>query len=126
MRIFKTKAFGRFQRREQISNAMLCDAVARAGRGLVDAVLGGSLIKQRVARPGRGRSGGYRTIIAYRHGNRAVFLYGFAKSSQANISSSDLRDLADYGALILDLNEAGIEAMLEDDELKEVEDDEQD
>ena len=46
------KAFGRFRRRERISESMLCDAIARAEKGLVDANLGGRLIKQRVARRG--------------------------------------------------------------------------
>jgi len=36
----------------------LCEAVERAESGLIDANLGGGLIKQRVARLGQGRSGG--------------------------------------------------------------------
>jgi hypothetical protein len=119
-RVFKTKAFGRFQRRERIGDEALCEAIRRAERGLVDADIGHGLIKQRVARPGQGRSGGFRTIIAYRAGDRAVFLYGFAKSRKANIANADLRDLVDFGALLLDLDEDGIEAMLASDELKEV------
>ena len=119
-RVLKTKAFARFQRRERIGDAALCEAVSRADRGLVDADLGRGLIKQRVARPGQGRSGGFRTIIAYRVGRRAVFLYGFAKSRMANIADDDLRDLADFGAMLLGLDEDGIEAMLVGDELKEV------
>ena len=99
---------------------MLCEAVTRAERGLVDADLGHGLIKQRVARPGQGRSGGFRTIIAYRSGHRAVFLYGFAKSRTANIADDDLRDLAAFGALLLTLNEDAIEAMIVGDELREV------
>jgi hypothetical protein len=58
VRIFKTKLFARFARRERIADASLREAVERAGRGLVDADLGGGLIKQRVAREGQGRSGG--------------------------------------------------------------------
>lgn len=125
-RVFRTKAFGRFQRRERISDAALCDAVARAERGLVDADLGRRLIKQRVARPGQGRGGGLRTIIAYRVGDRAVFLYGFAKSQKANITDHDLRDLADFGEFLLSLDIDGIEAMLAGDELKEMACDDQD
>ena len=86
----------------------------------MDADLGRGLIKHRVARPGQGRSGGFRTIIAYRAGDRAVFLYAFAKSRMANIDNDDLRDLADFGALLLGLDDDGIEAMLAGDELKEV------
>jgi len=65
----------------------------RAERGLIDAELGGHLIKQRVARLGGGRSGGYRTVIAYRAAQRSVFLYGFAKSERDNIGNRELDDL---------------------------------
>jgi len=68
LRIFKTKVFTRFARRERISDAQLREAVARAERGLVDADLGGGVVKQRVARPGQGRSGGFRALIAYVRG----------------------------------------------------------
>lgn len=79
MRIFKTKWFVRYVRQEHISDHGLRDAIERAERGLIDADLGGGVIKQRVARTGQGRSGGYRMLIAYRSGNRAVFMYGIAK-----------------------------------------------
>jgi len=97
VRVYKTKWFARFARRERISDSSLCDAVQRAERGLVDAALGGGVIKQRVARPGQGRSGGYRVLIAYRHDVKAVFLYGFAKSKRDNVEDDELdtaRDIA--------------------------------
>jgi hypothetical protein len=87
---------------------------------LVGADLGHGLIKQRVARPGEGRSGGFRTVIAYRVGARAFFLFGFAKSDQANLSKADERDLKDFGALLLALDARGIETMIAGDELTEV------
>jgi hypothetical protein len=64
MRVFKTLWFRRFARKEKVADSALCDAVARAERGLIDADLGGGLIKQRVWRPGSGRSGGYRQLRA--------------------------------------------------------------
>ncbi len=121
LRIFRTKHFARFQRKERIDDAALCDAICRAERGLIDADLGHGLIKQRVARRAEGKSGGYRTIIAYRAGIRSVFLYGFAKNRQANISKEDERDLKDYGAMILVLDARGIEIMLRGTELTELE-----
>ena len=90
MRIFKTRLFAKFARREHIPDASLSEAIDRAGRGLVDADLGGGVIKQRVARQGQGRSGGYRTLIAYRFGDFAVFLFGFAKSDRDNIADDEL------------------------------------
>ena len=74
-----------FQKREVIDDAALTRAVANAEIGLVDADLGGGLIKQRIARFGQGKRGGYRTIIAYRQGGRAVFLFGFAKNERDNL-----------------------------------------
>jgi hypothetical protein len=63
MRAFKTKWFARFARQELIADASLWEAIERAERGLIDADLGGGLIKQRVSRHGKGRSGGYRVIV---------------------------------------------------------------
>lgn len=120
-RIFKTKGFARFQRKEKIGDETLVEAILRAERGLIDADLGSRLIKQRVARPGQGRSGGYRTIIAYRVGSRAVLVFGFAKNEKDSISAADERDLADYGTLLLDLDDAGIEAAITGEELTEIE-----
>jgi hypothetical protein len=80
VRVYKLKAFARFQRRERIADRALAKAMQSAEQGLVDADLRGGLIKQRIARPGQGKSGGYRTVIAYRRGDLAVFLYGFAKN----------------------------------------------
>lgn len=93
MQIYKTRIFARFLRKENIGDADLVEATRRANRGLIDADLGGGLIKQRVARPGQGRSGGYRTILLFRSGHLAVFLAGFAKNERANIADDDLEDL---------------------------------
>ena len=95
MRIYKTKVFLRFQRKEGVADAALCEAITRADKGLIDADLGRGLIKQRVAREGAGRRGGFRTIVAYRAGSRAVFIFGFAKNVRDNITAADERDLAD-------------------------------
>jgi hypothetical protein len=66
------------------------------------------LVKQRVARAGKGRSGGYRTILAYRRANRAVFLYGFAKSERENVAPDDLRLVRETGSVWLAAGEAQI------------------
>jgi hypothetical protein len=80
VRVFMNAWFGKFARKERISNVALCEAVSRAEAGLIDANLGGGVVKQRVARPGAGRSGGYRSLLFFRTGARAVFAFGFAKS----------------------------------------------
>ncbi|MEQ1717646.1 MAG: type II toxin-antitoxin system RelE/ParE family toxin, partial [Hyphomicrobium sp.] len=100
MRIYKTKTFRRFQRQEGVTDATLAEAVKRAEDGLIDADLGRGLIKQRVARQGAGRRGGFRSIIAYRVGSRAVFIYGFAKNDRDNISAADQQEMVITGALL--------------------------
>jgi hypothetical protein len=120
MRVFVVKAFRRFQRRENIADAVLCTAVESARKGLVDAVLGGEIVKQRVARKGQGKSGGFRVLIALRDRRRAVFLYGFAKSERANISSRQLADLKLYANRWLELDEERIARAVADAELREV------
>jgi len=125
LRVFKTRAFGGFQRRERISDVSLAEAVRRAERGLVDADLGGGVIKQRMARPGQGRSGGFRVLIAYRARARSVFLFGFAKKERANVNAAELataREIAkgfleaDAGALARALAAGGLEEVDYDEE----------
>lgn len=93
MAVYQTKGFHRFARKAKISAADLLDAIARADRGLIDADLGGGLIKQRIARPGQGKRGGHRSIVAYRVGSLAVFMFGFSKNELDNIGPDDLADL---------------------------------
>jgi len=83
VRIFKSKPFMRFARRAQLS----------------DADLGGGVIKQRIARTGGGKSGGYRTIILFRCGDRAYFVHGFAKNDKDNISEAELSHAVKSGLM---------------------------
>lgn len=120
MRVFKTRTFARLIRNTDIPDQALREAVERAVKGLVDAELGSGLIKQRVARRGQGRSGGYRTIIALRAGDRAFFLHCFAKNDRANISDAELRSLREIAAHWLNASPALIEAELKAARLLEV------
>ena len=123
MKVFKTRWFARFARQEKIADDSLREAIERAERGLVDADLGGGLIKQRVARKGQGRSGGYRAIVAYRAASKAFFLHGFAKSGQENIAEDELIALRKFGRRLLAADVETLNAMFEDGSLKEVDDD---
>ena len=120
MRLFKTKWFMRYARQEKLEDHSLCDAIERAERGLVDADLGGGIIKQRVARKGQGRLGGYRLLIAYRSGKRAVFLYGFAKSERDNINADELETLKEIGAAWLEVKKERLEYAIKEGILREV------
>jgi hypothetical protein len=125
VRIFKAKTFARFARRERIADVSLSDAIAQAERGLVDADLGGGLIKLRLARPGQGKRGGYRMLIAFRSKLRAVFLFGFAKNELDNIDDDQLSTLRETAALWLAANAQKIEQAIKDGLLIEVRDDDQ-
>lgn len=125
MRIFKTKWLKRFARRQRIEDRRLIEAIARAGRGLIDADLGGGIIKQRVARLGQGRSGGHRMLIAYRAGDRAVFLYGFAKNERDNIDPDELLTLREIGTAWLKAAPRQIDRALAEGTLEEVTDGEE-
>jgi hypothetical protein len=120
LRVLKNPWFVRFARKERISDSALCDAVARAEKGLVDADLGGGVIKQRVARLGAGRSGGYRTLILYRNGERAVFAFGFAKSGMDNIDEKDELRLKELAELTLGFSDLEITRLVEGGKLLEV------
>ncbi|MFC0267003.1 type II toxin-antitoxin system RelE/ParE family toxin [Kushneria aurantia] len=123
MRIFKNAWFERFARKQKLDDAALRDAIQRAEQGLVDADLSGGVIKQRVARPGQGKSGGYRTIILYRQAHRAFFVYGFAKSQQSNISDDEKAAFKQAAQHILDLSEEHLVEMIRRGQFSEVEDD---
>jgi hypothetical protein len=120
VQILKTKGLVRFARRERIADTSLREAIERAERGLIDADLGGGLIKQRLARPGQGRSGGFRVIVAYRAKGRAVFLYGFAKNERDNIDPDELQVFRTIGANWLAANAATITQAIEDGDLQEI------
>jgi hypothetical protein len=120
MPIYKLKTFARFARSENITDETLADAIDRAAKGLIDADLGGGLIKQRVARKGQGRSGGFRTMIAFRSADFSVFLYGFAKSDEANISEKELAYLRRMAADWLAADGTRITAAVEHGLLNEV------
>ena len=112
MQTFKTKAFARFADREGLEDAALCEAAGRVGRGLTDADLGGGVIKQRIARKGHGRSGGFRAIVLFRRDELAFFVYGFAKSSRENLRRNELEAFRMLADEMLVLTTEGIAAAL--------------
>lgn len=112
LRIFVTRTFDRLARKSGLDDQALLDAVNRAEQGLVDAHLGHFLIKQRIARTGEGCSGGYRTIIAYRKGDVAVFIFAFAKSDQENLSDRELVNLQGLAETFANFSPVHIEALI--------------
>ncbi len=119
-RVLKRKDFARWQAGEKLPDAALCKAVQEMENGLIDADLGGFLYKKRVARPGSGKSGGYRTLLAARMGGRYVFLHGFLKSDKANITPDEKRALQFAGKVLLELSGDALSQALKSNVLAEV------
>lgn len=120
MRIFKSRRFAKFARKERINDAKLIESVTHAEQGLIDADYGGGVIKQRIARPNEGKSGGYRSIILFRRGERSFFVFGFAKHEQANIDKSDERDFKALADKLLAAAEDEIEKLIDRGDFVEV------
>ena len=125
VRIFKNAWFERFARKQRIADTALIDAVRRVERGQIDADLGGGVIKQRVARVGQGKSGGYRTIVLYRQEQRAFFIFGFAKSEQANIDDEEEAQFKKMAKELLALSDEQMTVLVEKGRFSEVEDGEE-
>jgi hypothetical protein len=120
LRVFKNSWFERFARKEKISVDLLWDAVERAEKGLIDADLGGGVLKQRIARPGTGKSNGYRSIVIYRKGSKAFFVYGFPKSDLGNIRGEEVEQFKKAAKSILTLSDDQIRKLIEIGQFEEV------
>ena len=123
MRIFKSRWFQRFAKKEGIADAALQEAADRADKGQIDADLGGEVIKQRIARRGQGRSSGCRTIILFRRGTKAFFVYGFPKSRRANIDIDELKQFREAAKYVLALTERQLAELLKRGDFIEVKED---
>ena len=118
--ILKRKDFARWQSAEELSDFALCRAIEEMEGGLIDADLGGMLYKMRIARPGGGKSGGFRILLSARVGDRYVFLHGFAKSDRANITQDEKKALQYVGKVLLELSAHALSKALESGILLEV------
>ncbi|QKS00780.1 type II toxin-antitoxin system RelE/ParE family toxin [Sphingomonas sp. CL5.1] len=101
MSVFLTKSFARFARKSGLADEALIEAASAVASGQADADLGSGVFKQRVARAGGGKSGGYRTIILFKVGGHSFFAHGFAKNEKANISAKELKALKQLAVLYL-------------------------
>lgn len=119
-RVFKTRYFARWMRKTDLSDVVLCQAVSEMGRGLIDADLGGSVFKKRVALPGRGKSGGTRTLVATNQDNHWFFVFGFEKKVRANVSARELVALQAIATDLLKLSATELDRQVESGALSEI------
>ena len=120
MSVYQTKEFARFARRNKLSAKALWRAATDVAAGKFDADLGGGVFKQRIARSGSGKSGGFRTILFFREGRHSFFAYGFAKNERANISAKELKALKKLAGEMLEFSSAQIAAAEQAGELSEL------
>jgi hypothetical protein len=127
VRTFKNRPFARFAAKAEISARQLV-RTAEAAQTKPDAELGGGLVKQRIARKGGGKSGGYRTFIVLRRGDWSIFVHGFAKKDAANVTKYELAELKKLARFYLGATEDEFQALIDERELMEevFDDDEED
>lgn len=93
MEKYKLRDFAKWAKKERISDRTLVGVVAEMSRGLLGDRLGANIYKKRIKISGRGKRGGGRVIVVFKDKEVALFLYGYLKSEQGNISENEERQL---------------------------------
>jgi hypothetical protein len=119
-RVFKTRYFSRWMRKTELTDSSLCAAVQEMAQGLIDADLGGGVVKKRVGLAGRGKRGGARTLVATNKGKRWFFLFGFEKNDRANIGAEEKEALQSIAQDLLARTGKDLDAQVEDGTLQEI------
>jgi len=124
-RIFRTRTFSRWMRGTGLADADLQRSVVEMEAGLIDADLGGRVVKKRVALHGGGKRGGARTLVATNRDDRWYFIFGFGKNERANIDRHELRALQQLASDLLGQTDVAIAAALKAGEIVELRHDRQ-
>lgn len=112
--------FFKWAKSESLTDSALLKAAKEIDQGLIDASLGGNLVKKRVARKGQGKSGGFRTIVVFQKEHRTIFVYGFLKNQRDNISEQEERALKKLARGLLDAPDGELKEMIANGDLYEV------
>jgi hypothetical protein len=120
LRIYTTQVFARWQKYTEVTDVALRLAVEEMQRGLIDARLGGGVVKKRVARPEGGKRSGYRTLVATNVGDTWFFMYGFAKNERDNIENRELRAFKLLAKQYLAMSAEHIQRAIRAGQLKEI------
>jgi len=123
MAVLMTKSFVRFARKAGLTHRSLADAASAVAAGEFDADLGGHVYKQRIAREGGGKSGGFRTIIVFKAEHDTFFVHGFAKNAKANVTKKEMKALKRLAEIYLGYSAGEIGAAIDGGALIEVTDD---
>jgi len=121
MNTLTTKWFNKWANKSKLKDQDLLNTVDDLINGLSTANLGGNLFKVRVKREHSGKSSGFRTIVVYKENEKAIFLYGFGKNEQDNISKTELLYFKKLGNDFLALDEKQIKQLIKQKSLFEIE-----
>ena len=119
-RVFKTRHFSRWMRKTELSDRVLCVAVSEMEKGLIDADLGGSVVKKRIPLPGRGKSGSTRILVATNEGDRWFFVFGFEKNERSNVTEAELEGLREIAKQLLVRTSKELDETVRDGSLQEI------
>jgi hypothetical protein len=120
MQVFMTKWFRRWATGESLTDDALLAAVDEIRQGLIDADLGGHVIKKRMGTRGRGRRGSVRTLLAFQLDKKVFFIYGFSKNERSNISHREFKSLRLLASELLGYTEIALDKAIRSGELIEV------
>jgi hypothetical protein len=119
--IYKTRHFARWARKSGLNDSLLETAVLEIQSGLLEADLGGGIVKKRIALPGRGKRGSTRILLATNRDDRWFFVFGFEKNERENISDNELATLKMLAKDLLGMTAAQITVAIGEGSLVEVE-----
>ncbi len=120
MKVYLTKDFAQRSRKAGLADADLCQAIDRAEKGKIDALIGSGIIKQRIARKNEGRARGFRAVIFYRRGDLAIFLHFFAKSVKANLSKTEEEEYREFAKYLARLDDKALAALVKEQGWREI------
>lgn len=126
MRTFKEVHFSKWAKKEKISDSAICKAAQEVAEGKVDADLGQSIFKKRVARPGQGSRSGWRFILGFKKAGshtkpeRIFFLFGFGKNEASTLSDDGHKALAIVAKGFIDATDDQIAELIDTGSLFEV------
>ena len=120
MRIFKTKLFHQWAEEIDLSDKALVGAIKEVEQGQFEASLGAYLYKKRIAIGNKGKSGGIRTIIAFKQEDKAFFVYGFAKNKKDNMTQNELTTYKELAKLLFSFDDKKIKDLLNNKKIVEI------
>ncbi|MCH9716382.1 MAG: type II toxin-antitoxin system RelE/ParE family toxin [Gammaproteobacteria bacterium] len=125
MEHFKVKRFSNEAKKDKVSDVLLFDTLndflSMEANDQQKFSLGAGLYKLRLAtKEGKGKSGGARSILAFRDGSRVVWLHLFSKNEKGNVSTSELKKLKVLSKILLDIQDNEVDKLIKLGELHEV------